>query len=393
MTQHHSFTNADGHELAAILDLPDLGTPRAYALFAHCFTCSKDLYAVNQIATGLVAKGIAVFRFDFPGLGKSSGSFAETDFISNVDDLYRAALYLEEIASAPQILIGHSLGGAATIRAAELIPSAKAVATIGAPSDPAHVLNLLQPGAEEISEHGQATVAIGKRDFLITQALVDSLTTTKIGDATAKLGKALLILHSPIDKIVGIDNAAEIYQKARHPKSFVSLDGADHLLTKKQDAHYAADVIATWASRYLDVPEKYPDSETVTARIGKTGFRTAVLANGQSFIADEPISVGGTNLGPAPYDLLLAALGTCTAMTLRMYADHKQLPLESVEVKLRQEKITTDASQVDKITRTLSLEGDLDGAQRARLVEIANRCPVHRTLHGEVQVETHLKEV
>lgn len=392
-SQDYAFPNADGYELAAKLDLPDLEEPRAYALFSHCFTCSKDLHAVRHISEALTNLGIGVFRFDFPGLGQSGGQFSETTFSTNVDDLYRAAQFLEGIAEAPQILIGHSLGGAAAIRAAALIDSIKAVATIGTPADPAHVTHLLDAKRDEIDVEGEATVAIAKRDFLIKKAFIEDLEAVPMEEATHQLGKALLILHSPVDETVGIENAAKIYGRALHPKSFISLDHADHLLTNPKDSLYAGRTIASWAERYLSPTKELTSEDEVSAHIGKTGLRTDLLINGKAFIADEPVSVGGTNLGPTPYDFLTVGLSACTAMTLRLYANHKKWPLDSVEVKARHEKIhakdcETETGKVDMIERTLILKGDLDNIQRARLAEIADRCPVHRTLESEVKIKT-----
>tara|TARA_R110002096_G_scaffold24760_8_gene77956 strand:- start:2575 stop:3795 length:1221 start_codon:yes stop_codon:yes gene_type:complete len=400
-SEPHTFPNNQGHQLSAKLDRPSVGRPRAYALFAHCFTCGKDLKAVVRISRALTELGIGVFRFDFPGLGKSEGEFADSTFSSNVDDLYRAAIYLDEIAEGPQILIGHSLGGAAVLRAAALIESVKAVATIGAPSDPAHVTHLLASKLDEIKEQGHAKVSLAKRDFLIKQELIDDLEKTSMEEATAKLRKPLLILHSPVDEIVGIENAGRIYDRARHPKSFVSLDRADHLLSRDQDSRYAARMIAAWAERYLEIgPTDDVDPEETLVRLEGNGFRADVLTAGHHLVADEPVSVGGTDEGPSPYDLLLSGLGACTAMTLRMYANHKKWPLKAVEVRLRHGKIhakdcddcESREGKVDVIERELVLEGNLSEAQKARMTEIADKCPVHRTLESEVKVRTVLKE-
>lgn len=396
----YTFPNADGHLLAARLDLPPLRKPRAYALFSHCFTCSKELIAVRNISSALTEAGIAVFRFDFPGLGKSEGSFSETTFTGNVDDLYRAAQFLNEIAEAPQIIIGHSLGGAAAIRAASLIEGVRVVATIGTPADPAHLTHLLGSKIGEIEKAGSATVSIAKRDFLIKQAFIDDLESVSMEEATRRLGKALLIFHSPVDGTVGIENAASIYGRALHPKSFISLDGADHLLSNPDDSRYVGQTIATWATRYLEPVPVTEDPDEVVVRIGESGLRADILTNGQHLVADEPLSVGGTNLGPTPYDYLTAGLGACTAMTLRMYADHKKWPLESVEVRLRHDKVhasdceecDTKTGKVDVIERVITLGGDLDEVQRARLLEIADRCPVHRTLESEIKVSTLLED-
>ena len=371
------FSSAQGSELAARLELP-VGEPRAHALFAHCFTCSKESKAAAYISQALAARGIAVLRFDFSSL----------EFSSNIRDLAEAARYLREQHQAPQILIGHSLGGAAVLAAAAQIPEARAIATIGAPFEPKHVERLIKEGQ----------VDIGGRPFAISPQFIADLARHDPAKHIGSLKKALLILHSPRDPIVGIDHAARIFMAAKHPKSFVSLDDADHLLTKAADAAYAAEVLAAWASRYLDRPvnQKVPGVRVVEAGQGK--FTEDVYAGRHRLRADEPESAGGTDTGPSPYDLLLAALGACTAMTLRLYADAKKLPLERVSVDLVQDKIhATDCAQcetkegrIDRIERVVTLEGDLDETQRAKLLEIANKCPVHRTLHAEVLIPTRL---
>tara|TARA_R110002096_G_scaffold242836_10_gene434710 strand:+ start:5498 stop:6709 length:1212 start_codon:yes stop_codon:yes gene_type:complete len=399
-TVAHTFQNSEGSRLSARLDLPGVGKPRAYALFAHCFTCSKDLKAVVNISRALTDQGFGLLRFDFPGLGESEGHFGSSTFTSNVDDLYRASVFLEELTGhGPQILIGHSLGGAAVLRAAPAIDSVRAVATIGAPADPAHVTHLLAEGLDEIREKGEATVSIAKRDFLIRKEMVEDLESTSMEEATSRLGKALLIFHSPVDQIVGVENAGRIYDRAKHPKSFISMDRADHLLTSEADSRYVGSTIATWANRYLEEHEESTASpdETVVRLEGK-GFRSDVLTGGHRLVADEPISSGGTDDGPSPYDYLTAGLGACTAMTLRLYADHKKWPLDSVEVRLRHEKIDaadcddceSTEGKVDLIERDLHLEGDLTQEQRDRISEIADKCPVHRTLESEVRIRTRL---
>lgn len=395
------FENKSGHKLSGILDLPDVPAV-GYALFAHCFTCSKNLKAASNIASALNDAGIAVLRFDFTGLGQSEGEFADTNFSSNVTDLLAAADYLGREYEAPSILVGHSLGGTAVLQAAAQIKSAVAVATIASPSEPSHVAKMFSGSEGDLREHGEATVDLGGRPFLMKQQFIDDLESQDIGSSIGSLRKALLVMHAPLDDIVEIENASALFVAAKHPKSFVSLDKADHLLSRSEDSRYAGNVLAAWASRYL--PESNATDELqaadgeVAARTQVDGFRTDVRFGKHALVADEPSSVGGTNLGPTPYDLLSAALATCTSMTLRMYANHKKLNLESATVRIEHDKIhaedcvdcETADGKIDEFRRTISLQGDLTEAERSRMLEIADRCPVHRTLHGEAKVRSSL---
>jgi putative redox protein len=407
-----TFPGAHDAILAGRLELPE-GPPRAYALFAHCFTCTKDIFAAGRIAEALAGHDIAVLRFDFTGLGASEGDFAHTNFSSNVQDLVKAADFLRECHAAPTILIGHSLGGAAVLAAAHRIPEAVAVATIGAPADPAHVAHLFTDKRAEIEAAGEAEVHLAGRPFRIRKQFLDDIAQQNSAAMLSKLAKALLVFHAPRDQIVGIENAAAIFQAARHPKSFVSLDNADHLLTRRADAIYVADVLAAWAARYIGETEKRrpgpvtPEAGTVTvsdrgadAARGISRLAQDILVGRHRLAADEPLAAGGSDLGPNPYDLLLAALGACTSMTLRLYADHKKWPLEHVRVDLSHEKThaadcadcETREGKIDRIEREITLSGSLDETQRRRLLEIAEKCPVHRTLHSEIKIASRLIE-
>lgn len=396
-----TFENNLGYSLAAKLELPVNQRPHTFAVFAHCFTCNKNLTAVRNISRALNQEGIAVLRFDFTGLGESEGDFADTNFTSNVQDLVAAAKFLSENFEAPQMLIGHSLGGAAVIAAAAELPEVTAVATIGAPADPGHVSHLLQHGIEEIEKQGAAEVTIGGRPFRVKKQFLEDIREQSLHEKMKRFGKALLILHSPQDLTVEVANAARLYAAARHPKSFISLDGADHLLSKKEDSHYAGDVIACWVKRYIDLPKKeiLRSEKDVAVRLGDVGYTTEVMVRHHALTADEPVSVGGNDYGPSPYELLNASLGTCTAMTLQMYARRKKWDLQEVTVHLKHSKDYADdaahsenpKSRIDHFERELELDGNLDETQRQRLLEIANRCPVHRTLHSEVRISTLLK--
>jgi putative redox protein len=400
-SERFDFPNARGEKLSALLDRP-AGTPIAYALFAHCFTCGKDNLAAKRIAEGLTERGIAVLRFDFTGLGASEGEFANTNFSSNVADLVAAANHMRVMFKAPAILIGHSLGGAAVLCAAGELPEARAVVTIGAPADPAHVIGLFEQHVPDIHAQGEVEVKLAGRPFRIRREFLDDIAGQKMKDAVAGLRKALLVMHAPTDDTVGIDNASAIFLAARHPKSFVSLDGADHLISKRSDAVYAADVIAAWSERYLDMvpePDMAPLEGVLVEETHNGKFEQAIIAGAHRYIADEPVSVGGDGAGPSPYEYLLAALGACTSMTIRLYAERKQLPLKHVSVLLKHDKIhaedcencETKIGMVDHIDRTVTLEGELDELQRAKLLEIADKCPVHRTLSSEINIETKEK--
>jgi putative redox protein len=400
------FPGALGAQLAARLESPS-GPPRAYAIFAHCFTCSKESLAASRIAGALTGHGIAVLRFDFTGLGGSEGDFSNTNFSSNIADLVAAAGWLRQNHAAPQILIGHSLGGAAVLAAARDIPEAVAVVTLAAPYEPGHVRHLLAASTAQIEAAGEAEVELGGRRFRIQKQFLEDLENRNSREAIAALGKALLVFHSPRDTTVGIDNAAQIFMAARHPKSFVSLDTADHLLTRKEDAQYAATVLAAWVSRYVGDaaasgrPAPGADYGRITvSEAGDGKFAQSITAGRHHFRADEPLAAGGADSGPSPYDLLLAGLGACTSMTVRMYADLKRFPLDRVTVRLKHDKVhaqdcaecETREGRIDRIDREIELTGALDDAQRAKLLEIANKCPVHRTLHSEVWVPTRLAQ-
>jgi putative redox protein len=394
------FPNAKGEQLAATLDLP-LGKPTAYALLAHCFTCGKDHLAAKHIAERLTLHGLAVLRFDFTGLGSSEGEFANTHFSSNIDDLVAAADHLRKMHSAPAILIGHSLGGAAVLAAAHRISEARAVVTIAAPYDPGHVIGLFKDHIDAIREQGELEVKLAGRPFKIKKEFLDDVAEKKLDGLIANLRKSLLVFHSPTDDLVGIDNASHIFLAAKHPKSFVSLAGADHLLSKKADAVYVANVIAAAAGRYLDQPEVMTEEEVETGLVlvrethgGK--FQQEILTGPHRLLADEPERLGGLNSGPGPYDFLLAGLGACTSMTVRLYADFKKIPLENISVRLSHDKIhvkdcetcDTKVSTVDRIERVITLEGPLDTEQRKKLMEIADKCPVHKTLESKIEIQT-----
>ncbi len=401
-TRTVKFRNDDGAALTGLIDLP-AGRPRAWALFAHCFTCTKNAKAAVNIARVLADHGYAVMRFDFTGLGQSEGDFAETNFSSNVSDLLAAVRYLGEEHESPRLLIGHSLGGTAVLQAAAQLETVQAVATIGSPADPEHVARLFAGERERIEEEGEAEVDLGGRPFRIRKQLLDDLGRHDLPEVVGELRRALLILHSPVDTVVDVENATLLFTHAMHPKSFVSLDQADHLMSDEADSRYAGRVLAAWAAKYLGIDRPVlrlgADPGESVSRTGASGFRSDVSLSGHTLIADEPEDYGGTNMGPTPYDLLSGALATCTSMTIRMYADHKKLPVDSVTVSVSHDKIHAkdceDCEQrdgrIDRFERELRVDGDLTEEQLERITEIADRCPVHRTLHGHIQVQTRLR--
>ena len=399
-TERITFQGSLGETLAARLDLPR-GTPRAYALFAHCFSCSKDIFAASRIAGQLAENGIAVLRFDFTGLGNSDGDFANTDFSSNVDDLLAAANFMRREYEAPSLIIGHSLGGSAVIMAAGDVPECKAVVSIGAPSDPQHVTHNFAEHLDEIEREGIAEVQLGGRPFAIRREFVKDLKANKVTKEAAILDRALLVMHAPDDAQVSIENASDIFAAAKHPKSFVALEGADHLLTKKEDAIYAANVICSWADRYLTPNEASVGSAAKTIMVKETGngfWESVGDAGGHELVGDQP-KPAGSNAGPGPYDFVAMGLGLCTNQTLRMYARHKKLPPVKISTKVRYEKVHAEdceggAKGVDgkvlTFFREIELEGELAPDARQRMLEIADRCPVHKALEENTPIHSKL---
>ena len=397
--QRVTFPGSSGDLLAARLDRP-AGPVRAYALFAHCFTCSKDLFAVQRIASELALRGIAVLRFDFTGLGASEGEFANTNFSSNVDDLCRAASYLSDHHRPAEILIGHSLGGAAVLAAAGDLPAVKAVVTIAAPADAEHVLASFRAAVPEIESAGDAQVILAGRPFTIRRQFLDDVRGQGLRAKIHDLHRPLLVLHAPTDDVVGIENAKKIFEAARHPKSFVSLDGADHLLNRREDAVFVADLIRAWCERYLE-PAPRDDAPVIEGvRVRATGqgrFQQIVEAGPHCIVADEPEAFGGLGSGPTPYDLLSAALGTCTSMTFQLYAERKGWELPSFNVTVRHMKVhAKDCAAcvedrpglVDRFDRLIWFDADPGEEVRAKAIEIAGKCPVHRTLENRSTIAT-----
>ena len=405
-TQRIDFDGSQGAKLSARLDLP-AGAIKAYAIFAHCFTCSKDLHATKRISSELAAQGIAVLRFDFTGLGNSKGDFSSTNFSSNREDLIIAANHLRDNFEAPNLLIGHSLGGAAVLSIASEIPEVTAVATIGAPSEASHVVHNFGVKIDEIKNTGEATVSLGGRNFSIRKQFLDDLKANDVLEKVTKLKKPLLVLHSPVDQTVGVENATQIFVAAKHPKSFVSLDNADHLVSNERDADFVASVITAWAGRYISqdaIPEQSDASdEIIVSETGLGKFQNTILAGNHYLIGDEPKSVGGLDSGPSPYDYLASALGTCTSMTMRMYADFKKLDIGKISVAVSHKKIhakdcmecTDDerakGGKIDVFERKIAVEGLNDDELSAKLLQIADKCPVHKTLEKGAKVETHYK--
>ena len=394
------FQNEQGHQLAGHLELPINQEPHNYVLFAHCFTCNKNFFAARNISRALANNGFGVLRFDFTGLGESEGEFADTNFSGNVEDLLAAAEYLKREHKAPTLIIGHSLGGAAVIFAAHRLPSIKAVATVAAPSSPKHVTHLLKSDIKEIRENGLAHVNLGGRDFTIKEQFLQDLDTKQLQKVVHDFDKALLVLHSPQDMTVEIKNAEEIYDAAMHPKSFVSLDGADHLLSRKKDSQYAGNVIAAWALRYVEVPvqEQLNSQHQVVANLGREGFTTQIKAGNHFLLADEPVKLGGRDLGPDPYEFLAAGLAACTSMTLQMYAKRKKWDLDNVETHVSHSRehaedclhCEEESAKIEVFRREIVLQGDLDKEQRQKLLQIADKCPVHRTLESEIKILSQL---
>ncbi|MBT9188401.1 MULTISPECIES: bifunctional alpha/beta hydrolase/OsmC family protein [Zobellia] len=403
--QKVTFQNKDGQSLIGRLELPANRHPHNFGIFAHCFTCTKNLAAVRNISKALTANGFGVLRFDFTGLGESEGDFADTNFSGNVEDLVAAASYLKDNYKAPTLLVGHSLGGAAVIFAADKISSVNALATIGAPSNPVHIEHLLQSGIPEIEKTGKAVINLSGRDFTIKKQFLDDLQHKSLPQTLSKLRKPLLILHSPQDSTVEIKNAEEIYVAAHHPKSFVSLDGADHLLSNKKDSLYAGEVISGWAKRYLEIDTERAEEpktkhQVVASLDFDDDFSTQMKVGNHFMLADEPVDVGGNDFGPSPYELVSAGLSACTAMTVQMYAKRKGWKIDNIEVHTSYSRshaadckdCESDAAKIDTFTREIKLTADLDEKQKLRILQIADKCPVHKTLHSKTQVVTTLIE-
>ena len=399
-SQKVEFQNVSGDRLSGVLDIPEDGVS-AWAIFAHCFTCSKSSLAASRISRALTRHGVGVLRFDFTGLGESDGDFSETGFSSNVDDLVSAATWMRTQHRDVQLLVGHSLGGAAVIVAAQHLDGVKAVATLGAPANADRVIAQFDQHIPEITAKGEASVNLAGRPFILRKSFLADVKAAKVRDAASALKRPLLIMHSPVDEVVGIDNATDLFVAARHPKSFISLDGAPHLLTRTEDSDFVADLLASWSRRYLDVnePTGTQPAQTHDVIVRETGdaglYQNEVFVDGVRYLADEPVSVGGAGTGPDPYAWVTAGLGACTSMTLRMYAKRKSWPLERVTVNLMHDKRHPadcvdcgPKDRIDTFTREILLEGDLSDEQRDRLLEIADRCPVHRTLESEAVIET-----
>lgn len=398
-----SFPNVLGEQLSAKLYLPLDEIPRFYAIFAHCFTCSKNFKAVSNISDTLSRLGVAVLSFDFTGLGKSEGDFGETGFSSNVSDLIMAARFLEENYQAPKLIIGHSLGGAAVIFAAAQLQSIVAVVTVGAPADPLHVTHLFLEDVEKIKKEGKAEVTIGGRPFTLSKEFLTDLDSQNLLQTLKGMRKSFLFLHSPHDQVVDITNAADLYHAAYHPKSFVSLNGSDHLISDEKESKYAGEIISTWAKKYLpvEVSENEVEGHQVKVRLTGDAYTSEILTPYHHLLADEPAEVGGDNLGPTPYDLLMASLGACTAMTLKMYAIRKGWALEEITVFLNHEKVhqkdslaveSAKETKISRFTRVLNIKGDLNEEMKEKLLEIANKCPVHKTLKEPIDIITRFKE-
>jgi putative redox protein len=395
------FSGSQGHQLAARLEMP-FGPVRAYALFAHCFTCSKDVFAAARIAGELARHGFAVLRFDFTGLGASGGDFANTNFSSNVADLVAAADYLRDGHAAPALLVGHSLGGAAVLAAASRIPEVRAVATIAAPSSAAHVLQNFAADIDAIRQSGEAEVTLAGRTFRITRQFLEDLEGHTLLDQVSSLKMPLMIFHGPRDDTVGIDNAAAIFQAAKHPKSFVSLDDADHLLTRRDDAVYVASILSAWASRYLGEAASSDDEARPGVTLSETGagkFQQRVASGKHRLLADEPAAHGGLDSGPSPYDFVSIALAACTSMTLRMYAERKGIEVGPITVSVDHDKVHAKdcadcgegrEGRIDRFERRIAIDGPIDAQTSAKLLEIADKCPVHRTLEAGAAVVTRI---
>lgn len=387
--------NQKGNDLQAFIDFPNNQQPKQYAIFAHCFTCNSQFNAARSIVQGLNRAGIAVLRFDFTGLGKSTGEFSESHFEANIDDILAVNNYMKEHYQLPELIIGHSLGGAAAIVAASSLDNIKAVATIGTPSDIGHTTKHFADQISHLGTDEKAEVTIGGRSFVITGRFVEGFKQHNLPEITKKLRKPILILHAPFDEIVGIENAHEIYQNAMHPKSFVSLDGANHLLSNKADSLYVGEVIGIWAKRYINLkesPKNDPEQHQVVGHLNliEDNFTTSIHSQNHGLIADEPLDVGGDNLGMSPYELVSAGLAACTVMTVKLYAERKKWNLQEAFAYISHKKETVDNKKIDVFTKTLQFIGDLDDQQKERLRQIAGKCPVHRTLEGEVQIETTL---
>ncbi len=397
------FLNQKKEKIAAILDWPINHKPVATAIFAHCFTCNKNFKALKNISRGLTNAGFAVLRFDFTGLGESEGEFENTSFDTNLEDIELAAKFLEEKIKAPELLIGHSLGGTAILFSAHKIPSTKGIVTIGSPYHPSHATKLFEESLEEIKANGKAKVNIGGRPFTVSGELIETLEKNSSKDLISELNKSLLVIHSPQDEVVEIENAEKIYVAARHPKSFITLDGADHLMSNAADSSYVGKVIGSWVERYIKIEEK-PGLKTdhqVAAQTNNDSLTTDVFAEGHLLTADEPENVGGNNLGPSPYGLLSSALASCTSLTLQIYAKRKNWNLETATVHINHKKDYVEDSKsleeeksgkIDHFYREIDLKGDLSVEQKDKLIEIADKCPIHKTLHSKIKVETKLME-